>query len=109
MGVGGQRHAPATLTRVGDLVPIVQKMGRAQGPVWTSAEKLVPPRFDPRTVHTTICLPTLAYLLVIVKNTKSFLKVIISFFNADVCHLIIKVSADLPCVGGYDTVQGRDP
>ena len=38
MGMGGQRHAPATLPPV----PIVQEAGWAPGPVWTSAENLVP-------------------------------------------------------------------
>jgi hypothetical protein len=33
MGVGGQRHAPATL-------PNVQENGWAPGPVWTGAENL---------------------------------------------------------------------
>jgi len=38
MGVGGQRHVPATL----QLLPIVQGAGWAQGPVWPSAENLAP-------------------------------------------------------------------
>jgi len=34
-----------------DPVPIVQKAGWAPGPVWTGAENLAPPGFDPRTVQ----------------------------------------------------------
>ena len=34
-----------------DRVPIVQEAGWAPGPVWTGAENLAPPRFDPRTVQ----------------------------------------------------------
>jgi hypothetical protein len=34
-----------------DPVPIVQEAGWAAGPVWTGAENLAPPRFDPRTVQ----------------------------------------------------------
>ena len=34
-----------------DPVPIVQEPGRAPGPVWTRAENLTPPGFDPRTVQ----------------------------------------------------------
>ena len=32
-------------------VPIVQEAGWAPGPVWTGAENLAPPGFDPQTVH----------------------------------------------------------
>ena len=34
-----------------DPVPIAQEAGRAPGPVWTGAENLAPPGFDPRTVQ----------------------------------------------------------
>ena len=52
MGVGGQRQAPAALTpREWDLVPIVQEVGWDPGPVWTGAENLALPAFDPRTVQ----------------------------------------------------------
>jgi hypothetical protein len=34
-----------------DPVPIVQEAAWAPGPVWTGAENLAPPRFDPRTVQ----------------------------------------------------------
>jgi len=34
-----------------DPVPIVQEAGWAPGPVWTGAENLTPPGFDPRTVQ----------------------------------------------------------
>jgi hypothetical protein len=41
--VRGQRHAPAaTYPRERDAVPIVQEAGWASGPVWTSADNLVP-------------------------------------------------------------------
>ena len=47
-----------------DPVPIVQEGGWAPGPVWTGAENLAPPGFDPRTVqpvaspHTDWTIPT---------------------------------------------------
>ena len=34
-----------------DPVPIVQETGWAPGPVWTGAENLAPPGFDPQTVQ----------------------------------------------------------
>ena len=34
-----------------DPVPILKEARWAPGPVWTSAEKLAPPGFDPRTVQ----------------------------------------------------------
>jgi len=34
-----------------DTVPIVQEAGWAPGPVWTGAENLTPPGFDPQTVQ----------------------------------------------------------
>jgi hypothetical protein len=34
-----------------DPVPIVQEAGWAPGAVWTAAENLAPPGFDPRTVQ----------------------------------------------------------
>ena len=51
MGVRGQRHAPAAFYPGKDPVPIVQETGWAPGPVWTGAENLAPPGFDPRTVQ----------------------------------------------------------
>ena len=42
MGVGGQRHAPASFTPGKDPVPIVQEAGWAPGPVWTGTENLAP-------------------------------------------------------------------
>jgi len=39
------------LTPGKDPVPIVQGAGWAPGPVWTGAENLTPPGFDPRTVQ----------------------------------------------------------
>ena len=50
MRVGGQRHTPAALPR-NDPVPIVQEAGWAPGPVWTAAENLAPPGFDPQIVQ----------------------------------------------------------
>jgi hypothetical protein len=50
-GVRGQRHAPAALYPGKDAVPIVQETGWAPGPVWTGAENLAPPGFDPRPVQ----------------------------------------------------------
>ena len=47
----GQRHAlaaPYPRERPG---PIVQEAGWASGPVWTGAENLAPPGFDPRTIQ----------------------------------------------------------
>ena len=38
-------------TLVIDLVPSVQKAGWDSRPVWTGAENLAPPEFDPRTVY----------------------------------------------------------
>jgi hypothetical protein len=51
MGMGGQRHAPAAFTLGKDPLPITQEAGWASGPVWTGAENLAPPGFDPRTVQ----------------------------------------------------------
>ena len=39
------------LTPRKDPVPIVQEAGWASGQVWTGAENLAPPGFDPRTVQ----------------------------------------------------------
>jgi hypothetical protein len=39
------------LTPGKDPVPIVQEAGWASGPVWTGAENLAPPGFDPRTIE----------------------------------------------------------
>ena len=50
-GVRGQRHAPAALYPGKDQVPIVQEAGWALGPVWTGAENLAPPGFDPRAAQ----------------------------------------------------------
>jgi hypothetical protein len=43
-------HPGRTLPPGKDAVPIVQEAEWASGPVWT-AENLVPPGFDPRTVQ----------------------------------------------------------
>jgi len=47
----GQLHGPAAPYPGKDPVPIVQEAGWASGPVWTGAENLAPPGFDPRTVQ----------------------------------------------------------
>jgi hypothetical protein len=49
--VRGQRHAPAALYPGKDPVPIAQEADWAPGPVWTGAENLTPPGFNPRTVQ----------------------------------------------------------
>jgi len=49
--VTGQRHASAALNPGKHPVPIVEEVGWAPGPVWTDAENLPPPGFDPRNVH----------------------------------------------------------
>jgi hypothetical protein len=48
-GVGGQRHAPAALPPGKSPVSIVYEAGWVPGSVWTGAENLDPPGFDPRT------------------------------------------------------------
>jgi len=50
-GVRGQRHAPAATYPGKDPVPIVQEAGWAPGAVWTGAENLASPGFDPQTVQ----------------------------------------------------------
>ena len=47
MVVGGQRHAGAAFTSGKDPLPNVQEAGWTPGPVWTGAENLAPPGFDP--------------------------------------------------------------
>ena len=48
----GERHAPAAPYPRERPGTIVQEVGWALGPVWTGAEILAPPGFDPRTVQT---------------------------------------------------------
>jgi hypothetical protein len=50
MGVGGQRHAPATLPP-GDPVPIYRRLGGTQGQCGWMWKISPPPGFDPRTVQ----------------------------------------------------------
>jgi hypothetical protein len=52
--VSGQHHAPAAFTPGKDPVPIVQEAGWAPEPVWTGAENLAPPGFDPRTFQAVV-------------------------------------------------------
>ena len=49
-GVSGQQHTPAVLYPRKDAVPILQEAVWAPGPVWTGAEYLAKPGFDPPTV-----------------------------------------------------------
>ena len=50
--MGGQRHAPAPLLPGNNRYPLYRKeAGEAPGPVWTGAEILRPPGFDPCTVQ----------------------------------------------------------
>jgi hypothetical protein len=42
---------PGRFTPERDPVPIAQEAGWTPGPVWTGAENLAPPGFDPRTVQ----------------------------------------------------------
>jgi hypothetical protein len=46
--VGGQRHALAVYPWKRDQVPIVRDGGYAPGSVWTDAENLAPPEFEPQ-------------------------------------------------------------
>jgi hypothetical protein len=45
-GVGVERHAPPLYSQ-NNPVPIVYEAGWAPGPVWTCAENVAPPGFDP--------------------------------------------------------------
>jgi len=49
MGVGGQPQAPAALPPGKTRYPLYIRLG-ATWQVWTDAENLTPPGFDPRTV-----------------------------------------------------------
>ena len=52
MGVGGQRHTPAALPPGKTRYPLYRRLGGPQGGlVWTGAENLPTPGFDPRTVQ----------------------------------------------------------
>jgi hypothetical protein len=42
MGVGGERHAPATLPPGKTLYPLYEKLGGPPGPAWTRVENLAP-------------------------------------------------------------------
>jgi hypothetical protein len=50
MGLGGQRHTPAALPPGKTRYPLYWRLGALE-PVWTGAENLAPPGFDPRTVQ----------------------------------------------------------
>jgi hypothetical protein len=47
MVVGGQRHAPATLSPGKTRYLLYRRFGGPPGPVWTGAENLAPSEFDP--------------------------------------------------------------
>ena len=51
MGVGWSAPLLSRFSPRKDPVPIVEEAGWAPGPVWTGAENLAPPEFDPRTAH----------------------------------------------------------
>jgi hypothetical protein len=51
MEVGDQRHAPVALALKREAVLIVKEAGCVPGPVWTGAENLAQPGFDPPTVQ----------------------------------------------------------
>ena len=51
MEVGGQGYSPAALPLETDPVPILQEDGWAPGLVWTGAENLAQPGFNPWTVQ----------------------------------------------------------
>ena len=62
MGMGGQRHVPATFTLGKDPVPIVQEAVWAPGPVWTGAENLAPTRIrSPDRPASSVSLYRLSY------------------------------------------------
>ena len=50
-GSGWSTPRPGRFTPRKDPVPIVQEAGWAPGTVWTGAENLTPPEFDPQTVQ----------------------------------------------------------
>jgi hypothetical protein len=51
MGVGGQRHAPATLLSGMTRYPLYTRLGRPQGRSGRVLKISPPPGFDPRTVQ----------------------------------------------------------
>jgi hypothetical protein len=51
MGVGGQRHAPATLTPGMTRYPLYRRLGGPQGRSGRVLKISPPPGFDPRTVQ----------------------------------------------------------
>ena len=67
MGGGWSTPRPGRFTPGKDPVLIVQEVGWAPGPVWTGAENLASPRFDPRTVQPVASRCT-GFL--VMKNTK---------------------------------------
>ena len=51
MGVGDKRHAPAAVNTGREAILTVKDAGCAPGSVWTGAENLAPPEFDPQIVQ----------------------------------------------------------
>jgi hypothetical protein len=51
MGVGGQRHAPATLPQGMTRYPLYRRLGGPQGRSGRVLKISPPPGFDPRTVQ----------------------------------------------------------
>jgi hypothetical protein len=51
MDVFGQRCFPAVLPPGKTQHSFYSSVGGPQGPVWTGAANIVPPRFDPQTVE----------------------------------------------------------
>jgi hypothetical protein len=50
-GGGWSTPRPGRFTLGKDPAPIVQEAGWASEPVWSDAENIAPPGFDPRTVY----------------------------------------------------------
>ena len=51
MGVGGQRYTPAAIPPEKTRYTLYRRLGGPPGPVWTGAENLALPEFDPGTVQ----------------------------------------------------------
>jgi len=51
MEVGGQCHSLAALPQERLLYPLYRRLGWPPRPVWTGAENLAPPGFDPQTIQ----------------------------------------------------------
>jgi hypothetical protein len=73
MGVGGQRHAPATLPPGMTQYPLYRRLGKPQGRSGRVLKISPPPGFDPRTVqlvasrYTNYVIPAHLYMKVVNK------------------------------------------